>query len=182
MHREIGVNGSGVFLIDNLIEPREVEQIEDCIISNKQLINYASPESDGFDTIGISDTNIGYAQKIIQCLESVLLDVHGDVFNKIKLPDIRTSIKIQKTGEEHSVHSDSHDDTWSGESSGNLIKFSAIYCFSSDYSGGEVVFPDENVEIKLNAGQALIFPSVDHRHMVKKVTDGTRYSFLTFWD
>jgi predicted 2-oxoglutarate/Fe(II)-dependent dioxygenase YbiX len=55
--------------------------------------------------------------------------------------------------------------------------YSSVIYFNSDYSGGELTFPDLNIRITPRSGMIVTFPT-DHRfiHEVEPVTEGTRYS------
>lgn len=48
---------------------------------------------------------------------------------------------------------------------------------NSDYSGGEIYFPELGIEIKPNAGDLICFPDTpDFVHGVKPITNGIRYT------
>ena len=178
----IGIPDSDIYLIEGLFSKAETKEILQNFLENPSSYAISASESHGFDTVRITSENMDSAKKIISKLEQALSKIFEYDFKSIVLPDVRTSIKVQKTGQSHPVHSDCHEDTESGEESGTEVVYSAIFCLSDDYLGGEVAFPNEDVLIKLEAGSALIFPSSNHWHEVKVVTLGTRYSFLTFWE
>jgi len=179
---ELGIPDSGVYLVNGLMSKSDTSEALEDILRNPDSYSVSGSESHGFDTVRITSENIDSARKIIYMLEQVLSEIFKQEFKPVILPDIRTSIKVQKTGQSHPIHSDCHEDTESGEESGTNVVYSAIFCLSDDYVGGEVAFPNEGVEIKLDAGSALLYPSSDHWHEVKNVSAGTRYSFLTFWE
>lgn len=55
---------------------------------------------------------------------------------------------------------------------------SIVGMLNDDYKGGEFIFWDD-YEVKLKAGDILIFPSnFMYSHEVKPVTEGTRYSYV----
>jgi predicted 2-oxoglutarate/Fe(II)-dependent dioxygenase YbiX len=57
---------------------------------------------------------------------------------------------------------------------------SILGVLNDDYKGGNFLFNDEH-EVKLRQGDILIFPSIFlYPHKVKEVTEGTRYSFITW--
>lgn len=57
---------------------------------------------------------------------------------------------------------------------------SIIGALNDDYKGGEFVF-FEDYEVKLRAGDIMIFPSnFMYPHEVKEVTEGNRYSFASW--
>lgn len=60
-------------------------------------------------------------------------------------------------------------------------KVSLVYYFNDDYTGGEIIFPRFDVEIKPKANQLILFPSnYMYNHNVNKVIEGTRYSMVNW--
>lgn len=60
-------------------------------------------------------------------------------------------------------------------------KISTIYYFNDDYSGGELNFPRFNLSLKPKANQMILFPSTyTYNHSVSPVTDGVRYSLVSW--
>jgi len=180
--KKIGSPNSKIYLIENLLSTEEVGVMLAEITQRGDLT--VTPE-DGFgifETVKILDGNIPVCQKIINKLEKIVLEIFDDTFIPITLPDLKSSIKIQKVGQKHPLHSDSSDTTSSGGVDGQKVFLSAVVSLYSGYEGGETVFPNEEVVIKLNAGSAIIYSSNGHYHAVNEVTRGNRYTFLTFWD
>jgi len=57
---------------------------------------------------------------------------------------------------------------------------SLVGILNDDYEGGNFIFNDTH-EIKLNAGDILVFPSnFMYAHEVKEITKGARYSFVSW--
>jgi predicted 2-oxoglutarate/Fe(II)-dependent dioxygenase YbiX len=55
-----------------------------------------------------------------------------------------------------------------------------LLCFNDNYSGGEFIM-FEDTEIKMKQGDIMIFPSnFLYPHTVKEVTDGIRYSGVSW--
>ena len=53
---------------------------------------------------------------------------------------------------------------------------------NDDYEGGEFAFFDRQLKYKLNKGDVLMFPSTFmYPHEVMPVTQGTRYSIITWF-
>ena len=61
--------------------------------------------------------------------------------------------------------------------------FTSIIYLNDDYSGGELYFPQHNnFQIKPKKGTMLIFSgTIDNMHGIKEITDGIRYTHVTFW-
>jgi Rps23 Pro-64 3,4-dihydroxylase Tpa1-like proline 4-hydroxylase len=66
-----------------------------------------------------------------------------------------------------------HVDTLSSE--GNHI--ASVYYINDDYTGGEINFPDHNLQIKPKPNSLIIFPgNENYLHEVLPIVDNNRYS------
>lgn len=60
-------------------------------------------------------------------------------------------------------------------------RLSIVYYINDDYLGGEINFPRFNVSLKPKANQMILFPSTYvYNHSVSPVTEGTRYSVVSW--
>ncbi len=58
---------------------------------------------------------------------------------------------------------------------------SVIY-LNNDYDGGEIYFPQHNIELRPIAGNAVAFPGDEYyMHGVREITSGSRYTLPIFW-
>lgn len=65
---------------------------------------------------------------------------------------------------------------------GPMAYISGVLYLNDDYQGGELEFPNQQVEIKPSAGSMIIFPSVEpYVHNPKTVTAGDKYMVPVFW-
>lgn len=79
----------------------------------------------------------------------------------------------------HSDNSDNHGEPNAFE----INKYVAILYLNENYGGGELYFPDHNIEFKPTALSLIVFPGgVENIHGVKEITSGTRYTMVSFWD
>ena len=63
----------------------------------------------------------------------------------------------------------------------NVRVFSTIIALNSDYEGGELCFPNQDVKIKLEAGDAIIFPPYrTHPHYTNALNGTFRYTINTW--
>jgi predicted 2-oxoglutarate/Fe(II)-dependent dioxygenase YbiX len=100
-------------------------------------------------------------------------------------PNDGCTVKSQITGQSHEVHTDGGDDDYGM----NRILYSSVICLNDDYEGGHTQFhltgtmdkPNIDIDIKLKAGQALIFNADLNYHGVTEVTAGSRFSLIQFW-
>lgn len=84
-------------------------------------------------------------------------------------------LSLWQDGSEAGLHIDSHQGS-------EYIMFSTVVYLNEDYSGGEIYFPNQDVEIKPSAGDMVLFPSGGHEyfHGVKKINSGRRYT-IAMW-
>lgn len=59
--------------------------------------------------------------------------------------------------------------------------YSSVYFINGSYSGGELVFPDQGVEIETEENIFIMFPSA-YSHGTKPVTQGEKISSTCFWE
>lgn len=60
-------------------------------------------------------------------------------------------------------------------------RLSSVYYINDDYKGGEINFPRFNISYKPKANQMIVFPSTYvYNHSVSEVTEGTRYSVVSW--
>lgn len=112
--------------------------------------------------------------------ESVVETVDQNI-KRLQIPNMNTFVKIQRTGQNHPIHSDAGPNTY-GSNDESDIQMSSIISINSSYEGGLINFPGADVSLKLQKGSMLIFPSHGHEHEVTEVTEGTRYTLLQFWE
>jgi len=63
----------------------------------------------------------------------------------------------------------------------NVRVFSTIIALNSDYGGGELCFPNQDVKIKLEAGDAIVFPPYrTHPHYTNALNGTFRYTINTW--
>lgn len=61
--------------------------------------------------------------------------------------------------------------------------YSSLIYLNEDYSGGELYFPEHDLEIKPEVGTLICFKGDENTlHGVKKVEEGTRYTISLFWE
>ena len=128
--------------------------------------------------------NLTYLQELVnltwKSLEKyILIDkISGDTFNSWKgFNQIR--FNRYKKSQIMSKHSDHIHSLFTGERRGIPI-LSIVSVLNDNYKGGEFIMFDD-YEIKFKAGDLIIFPSLFmYPHLVKPVTKGIRYSFVSW--
>ena len=60
--------------------------------------------------------------------------------------------------------------------------FGCVYYLNDDYEGGEIYFPNQNIQIKPKPNTLVFFPgTLEFLHGVKPITKGIRYTLTSFW-
>lgn len=60
-------------------------------------------------------------------------------------------------------------------------RISTVHYLNDNYEGGEIVFPRFDIRLKPKANQMILFPSTYvYNHSVSPVTEGTRYSIVSW--
>ena len=119
----------------------------------------------------ILNNDIELIKEIIE--ETYGYNVYPDIFQIVRWFD----------GTEQPVHADGCN---MDGSSNNLTwrEFGSILYLNDDYTGGEIVYTEKNITYKPRAGTMIFHPgSLEYKHGVKKVIQGTRYVMTGFiWD
>lgn len=60
--------------------------------------------------------------------------------------------------------------------------FGCVLYLNDDYDGGEIYFPNQNIEIKPKPNTLVFFPgTLEFLHGVNPITKGIRYTLTSFW-
>jgi hypothetical protein len=91
-----------------------------------------------------------------------------------------------KTGSSNPTHTDNYMINDNNEPVINpefAFDKSAILYLNDNYVGGELFFPNQNLLVKPEIGDLIFFEGdLNKPHEVKKVTDGERHAFITFYE
>jgi hypothetical protein len=81
-----------------------------------------------------------------------------------------------------SPHSDNSD--FDGNpSSFQINKYVGILYLNGNYEGGNLYFPEHDIEFKPTPYSFIVFPGgIENIHGVREITEGTRYTMVSFWD
>lgn len=81
-----------------------------------------------------------------------------------------------------SPHSD-NSDMDGNPNAFEINKYVGILYLNNDYEGGQLYFPEHDIEFKPNSYSYYVFcGGVENIHGVREITDGTRYTMVSFWD
>lgn len=182
------------------------ENIYLCQLFSKRLANHiteeirllesnkpnASDKKNQFTTYNISDKTCvkGIRLNVIlhaayKRLTKEYSEKTGVVLKIPVFPNDSCTVKSQITGQSHEVHTDGGDADYGM----SRILHSSVICLNDEYKGGHTQFyltgtmeePNIDIDIKLKAGQALIFNADLNYHGVTEVTAGSRFSLIQFW-
>lgn len=132
--------------------------------------------------LAIPPSHFGMPDSIFEDINAKLKHAVAEVYNKDVVP---TSIHAQKwdAGSSANPHSDNSDFDGNPAEGFDNLKYVGILYLNSDFSGGNLFFPEHDIEIHPNAGSMYIFSGgVENIHGVTEITSGTRYSIVSFWD
>lgn len=143
-------------------------------------VNYNSVEGDEFElSIFWPDANSmegktlhGITQRCVQIFSEKFPDSNVTKYSSPRLNKYSMNTQMDD-------HVDHINSLFDGNDRGIPI-LSMVGVFNDNYEGGEFVFNDDHV-VNLRAGDVLMFPSVFlFKHRVNTVTDGTRFSFVSW--
>ena len=109
-------------------------------------------------------------------------------FYDVSLPNAEGGMAKLTEGAFNGLHSDMYQidgSKWEdGSGRESELNYSAILYLSDhdkDFSGGEIIFPQQDLSIKPEAGMLVFFTGdLDHLHKVSRVKSGERYSVVAF--
>ena len=160
----------------------------------KNIIAYIENKKDGWGHVAFYGYRLGYFPDLDDSLLNFKLpkNFYVSVVKNIKksvkkyfLRDVSlNTIHVQKLGIGAFGHPHSDNTNEDGSPSHfEINKYAAIAYLNDDYSGGELLFPDHNLQIKPRVGSLLIFPGgIENIHGVNEILSGDRYCMVSFWD
>lgn len=111
--------------------------------------------------------------KILNDMQSRIILFSNLILNKeYSMRDGVYNLSRSLPGQGMGVHTDDDHD---------ITKWGIVVYLNDDYVGGEIFYPDKNIEIKPIKGSMVIHKSTI-KHGVKEVSVGTRYFFTSFLD
>jgi hypothetical protein len=154
-------------LIDLILEglaPFDLNQ------SKKEHFNYEEGDISHLFTYGRISHDIGF----------YLLGFHDNIVNLIA-PEYWTN---KMNSLIRMLPGDLHEPTYTNFTPVEEVEIKIEYkicAFFGDFTGGEIYFPDRQIEYKPNSGDLIIFSSnPEYRNGVKKILSGVRYSYMDF--
>lgn len=183
--------GSSIYLFDNVISEDFMKDLKIIIDNTDGRKEVYGPGSNVQGKIVLMDDfkNQEFAKVIDNKVEKIM----GEIFFKLRsiIPhiSIRSDSEYQYRRIEGAtrLHIDDilgSDEFWKMPmiSTEGFRALSVIIALNDDYEGGELCFPQQNIEIKLKKGQAIAFPPYwTHPHNTNELMNGTvRYTVNTW--
>ena len=169
------------FLIDG-ISPHLIDTPRDKIYGELMGESIAPP-----DSVGPYTESANYNVSV-DIYNGLLSSINTLISEKFKSPHKVKSyfFSCMMDGAVNEMHMDNHHKDEDGNihiRKKYISNKSGLLYLNDDYQGGELVFPDQGLTIKPEAG-SLIFFEGDYKkpHGVNKVTLGPRYNLVTFYE
>lgn len=172
-----------ILKIDNAISNNTCNKIIDLFESNyansERIINEGAPN---FTQLNINQ----HIQNLVSPLSGTILNhlkQYKTKFNnfskffppKICLEEFRIKCYNSKWDDRFDLHVDVTDKN----SSVRFLAF--LYYLNEDFSGGDTIFPEQNITIKPKTGSLIIFPPTwQYPHIGTKVISGKKYIMSTY--
>jgi len=149
--------------------------------STDQNVQYGFSKNGIFSTVSSVDEVDFSILKIVSSIQNIISFCsrnYCQTYN-IKEPWLPNYFSIKKyiSGADMGPHVDSSDPT-----DINHPVLSGVIYLNDDYEGGEIIFPNQKLNIKPEAGSLIIFPSVNpYTHHPQKIINGNKYMIPLFW-
>jgi predicted 2-oxoglutarate/Fe(II)-dependent dioxygenase YbiX len=165
--------------------------IKENFISKEKLDIVISSIDDSIDWG--SNSMSGIPDKVTRNLDTkpeahfILKDAINRVQNEIEmffgraLEDNFPGIRRWDVGEFQPLHADGEDPE-GHPNEAFIVDYGAVIYLNDDYQGGEIYFPEHNIDFKPKAGTLVFFPSNNmYVHGVREIKSGIRYTAPSFW-
>jgi len=161
---------------NHLISSLEQKQWSSHLWSNEQGQTVGARNDKELEVLSAGEEQKFLQDVIIKCCEK-----YREKHNVTSWITALTTIRFNRyrVGTNMANHVDHIHSIFDGKNKGIPI-ISVVGVLNDNYTGGEFIFNDDH-EVKLKQGDILLFPSnFLYPHRVKDVTEGTRYSFVSW--
>jgi predicted 2-oxoglutarate/Fe(II)-dependent dioxygenase YbiX len=174
-------NGSSknIVILENFISQNDLEIIKNNIDINIEWTSYSQA--------GIPDKSSKNLETTNKTLYSILKKYIDKTQKEIEfffgrpLEEGFPGLREWNVGEFQPLHADG-EDTEGNPNEAYIVDYGSVLYLTDEYDGGEIYFPEHNIDIKPNAGTLIFFPSNNfYNHGVKEITFGKRYTSAQFW-
>jgi len=173
--------GSLYFLEKNILSRPEIDALIRYIEADPEPDHRPHYQHKGIylsDVYGNDIPELDCLKGVVRLCNKVFNENYSFKYNRFELK--RLFGNIMTTGAENEAHDDDGD-VYPGKPEIEE-HYSAILMLSDDYSGGELFFQHHNHEIKLEAGDLIMFRgNAENLHGVREVTSGKRVNVIIFF-
>jgi len=168
-------------VLEDFISQEDVKTVYDFCVT---IQNYKQIPGDHWDnrvlnTLDIETLNKNIAAIILK-YQRKLKNIIENRFG-FELDDRTPSIVIWRPGDGQSPHADKENlDGTPNMYSDNDV--ASLFYWNDNYDGGEIYFPNQELQLKVKAGSAVFFPGDKfYLHGVTEVLSGKRFTSPSFW-
>jgi hypothetical protein len=173
-----GESSDLIYTVENLVSKEEIDEL---LYAAKKLDIWAESENRN------KYSNMHELKK--QCPETLLLldeicerwRLHIAKFYDVEIKTYANNMSKWPIGGKQKPHADKE---WEDGSPGeqNYYDIGSVIYLSDDHEGGEIYFPEFNIELKPKPGTAICFPGdLFFMHGVREVKKTERYTIPIFW-
>jgi len=183
--KEVLEIADGIFLIEDFIIKEDAENLVNSLKDN--LMNTEKPGVSGINLDLVEHKNNRIDHISVRQFSDILTSMNELISNHFKENHLIKNhfISCLSTGYDHELHMDNYYLNKKNEvipRDGNSEDKSAILYLNDDYEGGQIYFPNQNLEIKPKIGSILFFEGSHERpHGVRHVVSGQRFNIITFY-
>lgn len=143
------------------------------VLSMQELSRQCKSQLKRADNLILHDLIVIFYSLYIRSIVYVMQTINSTIFNNA-VPRI-SNVCVRKIDGPTRQHADGP------ESDGGIRLLTGVIAFNSDYKEGKFYFPKQNIELKLEAGDILLFPPYwTHPHYTDNPVENVRYT-STFW-
>ena len=181
---ELGITQNRIVEIPNFVSAEEAESMIKYFESKADMwgdIAFYGSSGMGIMQDDEETKDFGLYPKFFQELTAKYKQAVETVFGRPVKPNTSHAQKWD-VGGFASPHSDNSD--FDGNpTSFQINKYVGILYLNENYEGGNLYFPDHNIDFKPPAYSFITFPGgIENVHGVSEITKGTRYTMVSFWD
>jgi hypothetical protein len=170
-----GTSSDKILKIDSIASKDELDFIVSSV-ANIDVWDIDNQPHVWTNRVSDPDKLFEHANQAYALIEEIQLRFMDEVtkFYNVKVEDPRPSIARWFVGNSQEPHADKthYPDYDIG---------SVIY-LNNEYEGGEIYFPQHNIELRPVAGNAIAFPGDEYyMHGVREIVSGFRYTLPIFW-
>ena len=177
-----GESAENIVIINNFIKDSDLEIIKNFCLTINQFL---SIPGDNWDNRVCDNSILKTIGPEVELLLKNYQEKHKKIiedFFNVELKENVPSIVIWRPGDNQPPHADKENlDGSQNHYPENDI--ASLFYLNDEYVGGEIYFPIQKLQIKLNAGDAVFFPGdINYQHGVTEVTEGKRFTCPAFWN